>query len=256
MPTSNVRRPAPLATLTRRKTAPMLGALAVAALLSGCAATAPTEPPAPPTHLDLSAIDVADSARNGIEYVSGADALTATLRAARAAKTVTMTGVYTRHPVESDDAPTVPGGTLDVQFSGSASAFTARIASGDRTVDFIGVDGDRYLREDEAAGFSCYAASAPQVTEWGALLDPITLIDELFSGATLAMGAAGESTVDVLIEANGGTAGSLTVAAIDRALPSRALIADEASSVLLDFAEWGAERAAPAVPAELLQSCD
>ncbi|TFD61621.1 hypothetical protein E3T39_06155 [Cryobacterium suzukii] len=234
-----------------------------ALLLAGCASGGPAEPIPTPTHLDPAAIDVADTDRNGIEYLSGNDALRVSLRAVQQTTGVVMQTTFTQL-VNPETA--AAGGDLTATYAGVTNAFTARIESGGTVVEIVVQGGRAFLQADAATsaalgltagGYTCRAPGDPVFDEWRTLLDPAQLIESLAGGAGLSTGPviAGEpSTIDVVIDSGEGSAGSLVIAADGHPLPSRLTVGDALSVADVRFSAWGTVVEVSA-PTPIAQAC-
>jgi hypothetical protein len=232
-------------------------------MLGGCAAGGPADPIPRPTHLDPTSVDVAKSDRNGIEYLSGDDALRVSLRHLRSAAGVEMSMSFTQHPDAEGGAA---GGKMTVDYAGRSGAFTAAISDGDSRIDVVVVEGDAYLRADAAtaaawglssAGFSCRARTDPILDEWGALLDPALLIESLTRGSVLSTGpvASGDpETVNVIVDSGEGSAGTVVVSAVAQPRVLRMTVGDAASVADIVFSKWGDEVPVE-VPAQIADAC-
>ena len=232
-------------------------------VLAGCAGGGPAEPVPTPTHLDAAAIDVADSDRNGIEYLSGADALRVSVRAVQQTTGVAMQTTFTQL-VNPETA--AAGGDLVATYAGVPDASTTRITSGSMVVHIVVLDGQTFLQADTATsvalgltpgGYSCRASSDVILDEWRTLLDPALLLESLAGGAGLSSGpvAPGEpASVDIVIDSGEGTAGSLSIAANGHPLPSRLTVGDALSVADVRFSAWGTA-VKVSVPAPIAQAC-
>ncbi|NYJ20959.1 hypothetical protein [Glaciibacter psychrotolerans] len=232
-------------------------------LLSGCTKAAPAEPIPQPTHLDLSSIDVAQTDRNGIEFLTGGDALQVSVREVRASPGVVMRLAFTTYPNAESG---IPGGTMSVDYSGTSGAYTAQITEGESRIDVVVVNGDAYLRADPATatarglapdGFSCRATSDVILDEWRAVLDPALLIETLTGASGLSTGPAIDGdpdTVNVIIDAGEGPAGAFVVSAEALPLPLRMTVGDQASVADITFTNWGVV-VPVAVPGGITDAC-
>ena len=217
-------------------------AVAAAMMLTGCGPTM-GDPAPTPTHLDLSAADVAGTERNGIEYLQGAEALTVAIRAMRSGGAVTVTGDYERFANE-DSA--IAAGTVHLTFTGTSSRYTANIVA-DGVAHEIRVAGRTAAvldGSDPSGTWTCLAADAALVRRWAPLLDPAALAASLLGDGTgLAVSPPrGEpASVELMLGATEGASGSFTVSADGPALPSRLVVADGGGWAEFTFAGWGAE---------------
>lgn len=219
----------------------------LALVLCGCAAP-PAAPVPTPTHLALGDIDVSGSARNGIEYLDGSDALEVVVRAMRAQGAARIEGEYDR---AADADAGIAAARIELRFTGTAAGYAAT-ATLDGIAHEFRVDGTRAATRDTAdGGWRCLPADAEELRRWSPLLDPVELIRSLLGdGAELAVSPPrGEpQTVDLLIGGAKGASGALTVAAAGAPLPVRLVVADDRSSAEFDYV-WDASTA-PELPAE------
>ncbi|TFB77335.1 hypothetical protein E3O06_00855 [Cryobacterium glaciale] len=234
-----------------------------ALLLTGCAGGGPAEPIPTPTHLNAAAIDVADSDRNGIEYLSGADALRVSVRAVQQTTGVAMQTTFTQLV---DPETAAAGGDLAATYAGVPDDFTSHITSGSMVVDIVVLDGQAFLQADAATsaalglttgGYTCRAPNDPVFDEWRTLLDPALLLESLAGGADLSSGpvAPGEpASVDVVIDSGEGSAGSLVIAADGHPLPSRLTVGDALSVADVRFSAWGTA-VEVSTPTPIAQAC-
>jgi len=141
------------------------------------------------------------------------------------------------------------GAETTVVFAGRVGAARAEISNADGTLDLVlgptvgtasgsGALGASYDLDDSPV---CRTAFDPVFDDWGAFLDPGMLLRTLTARVELLRGglAAGDPpTVDVILDAGSGTAGTLVVAASGPALPVRLVLADETGSAVLDVTGW------------------
>lgn len=200
------RRVVPAAATRRAVPAVALGLTAVV-LLSGCG-SAPTPVPTP-TGLDLSAVELDDPARNGIEFLDGDRALEAVVRAVRGSSGVTVEGsvvesVEAADPDGGSATQLVDGRTLTLSFEGTARTYRADVSidgarasvvtadgrsavSGDPAVTGLasvdpdaGGDGTAPGIEDgTAGGAACVTPTDPSIARFSPLLSPALLIEAL-----------------------------------------------------------------------------
>ncbi|WP_167050782.1 hypothetical protein [Salinibacterium sp. ZJ77] len=227
-----------MSSLLRAARALAVGVVAVAAL-TACG-PALTEPPPTPSHLDLGAVDVEGTERNGIEYLTGADALTVAIRAMRGGGPVQVSGDYAR---AGDPDEGIPAGSVRLDFVGTSSAYRATVIA-DGTTHELHVSGLAAAVRSDAGEWSCVAADAALVRRWAPLLDPAELVAALLGdGSALAVSPprGAPATVELLLGATEGASGALTVAAEGAALPSRLVLADGSSWAEFAFASWGVD---------------
>lgn len=233
-------------------------ALAVLVLaLSGCAGAA--TPLVTPTAFPLDQVELADTDRNGIEFLIGQDALDQVLAAARTARTVTMTGSYSEllPPLEGEREP-VPGLQLTISVTGSPDDYAAEVDAGGVSGELRTQQGATVARgseqflaqlDAEADGdWSCVPGGAAGLTAWQPLLDPADLIDALLSvdegeetDLIVDPGAVVNDTVELAISSSGALIGTLVVSAVGPPLPLSLTASDSSGEAAFTFAGWGDE---------------
>lgn len=208
-------------------------------LLTGCAGGDPAPVPTP-THVDLATFPPGEPAGNGVEHLSGADILRAAIAAIDGQAGMSFTLDYR-------DAR----GRATVEFRGRVGAAAARIETADGTLDLVlgpdagtaagtGTLAASYGLDDSPA---CLPPTHPVFGDRALFLDPGALLRALTARVTLARGGVTPGdppTVDVILDAGSGTAGTLAVAASGPALPVRLVLADESGSADLVVTGWDA----------------
>lgn len=218
-----------------------LAALAATGLLvlAGCAGPAP-DPVPTPTHVVLETFPPGEPSTNGVEHLSGTDVLRETIAAIDTQDGMTFT-------LEYRDAA---GEGFDVDFAGRVGAARATIATSAGIIDLeLGPRAGRaWGTGPVAAGYGlddvpvCLSPDHAVFADWAFALDPGELVRALTERVTLRRGAltpGDPPTLDVILDAGDGTAGTLVVAAAGPALPVRLVLADETGSAVLDVTGWG-----------------
>ncbi|RWZ53116.1 hypothetical protein ELQ90_04110 [Labedella phragmitis] len=245
--------------------------LAASLGLSGCTAAAEPTPAPTPTNVDLSQVDVTDVDRNGVEYLSGQDALDAVLSGMDDAGAVTAVGSFQERPDEDSGGPTR---RLQVSLTGTESRFRADIAAADVAVTAVVVDGRAYLTgnppfaallgiPEASDGLVCVAADDPRVTAWAPALSPSDLLESMLgeaageaAGVTLEPATDPEAvtdSVEFVIGSAGSPIGSLVVATTGPAVPLRLVAADPRGDAEVTFT-WGETPEVPE-PTDALIPC-
>lgn len=218
-----------------------IAALALAAIaLTGCG-PALADPAPAPTHLSLDVIDVAGTQRNGVEYLTGADALTVAVRAMRGGGPVVVMGDYER---AADDENGIPAGSIRLDFRGTSSAYTATIVA-DGIAHHIRVEGrSAAVLTGAESEWTCVAADSATIRRWAPLLDPAELAKALLgdgSGLAVSPPRGTPATVELLLGATEGASGAITISAEGAALPSRLVVADGTSLAEFSYSDWGVD---------------
>ncbi len=235
--------------MSTRRTALALGAVL---LLAGCSGAAEQDPIPAPAGVDLGAVDIYGEAANGIWFLDGDAALDRVLDAVAGAGGATVTG-WVQESLPAEEGPPTPGRRIELETSGTASAYRARIVAGAQQVEIVVADGAGYLRGNAAyaerigeprvvEGFVCTTAADALIAEWRPLSDPRSLLDGLLAGGALGIDepADGASTTDLVIGSGGSPVGALTVSAEYAPLPTALVLGDASGSAELRFADWGA----------------
>jgi hypothetical protein len=219
-------------------------AIAAAAILvfvvTGCSRGGEPTPVPTPTHLGLETIAPGDTGTNGIEHLSGPDAVTESLGAVARADGVQFEFAYT-------DA----ANTLDVDYSGRRGAATATIVTSDGELELIVLDGAGYLRGSgdlaarysATAEFTCRELDDAVFEEFGNVLDLPQLVRSVTAELTIRRGALTDGdppTVDLVLETQSGAAGILIVTASGEPLPVRLVLSDETASATIEITGWDA----------------
>ncbi|WP_423921792.1 hypothetical protein ACPEEZ_01470 [Frigoribacterium sp. 2-23] len=259
-----------------------VGAGLVIALLTGCTSGGDAVPT--PDGVDLGAVQIDSGDRNGIEYVSGPQALEAVLRAVRSASSVSMTGSFTELTAPAEGTTTrQEGRTLDVVFDGVPTNYTATVtiagveqASVRSTGGRAAVSGDAGFAAasglaDATSGPVCVDSTDPVVTRFSPLLSPANLIAALVGGrgaggagggssggssagggVTVSTGAVssnldttGEPTVQLVVNDGETTVGTLVVAATGEPYPISFTGGDATGRGSFAFARWNEKKALP-----------
>jgi hypothetical protein len=238
--------------MTRRHRALAAFALAAVVVLTGCTPDAAPIPTTTPTNVDLSQVDVTDGDRNGIEYVSGADAVEAVLAAMDDAGPVAASGWFQERADEDGAGPTR---RLEVAFAGTETRFRAEVAAAGVAVEAVVVAGRAYLTGDarlaellglpEAdGGIVCLASDDRRVAAWAPAFSPSGLVEAILGDTdAVSLDPAGEpdeekGTMEFVIGAGGSPIGSLVVSTTGPPVPLRLVAADPRGDVDLTFA-WG-----------------
>lgn len=240
--------------------------LIAALLLSGCTPAAEPVPTTTPG-IDLSQVDITDVERNGIDYLSGGDAVDAVLAAMDDAGPVTVTGSFQERADEES------GGTtrrLEIAFEGTDTRFRADIRAADVSARIVVVDGRAYVTGDarfaallgvpEAdGGIVCLPSDDRRVTAWAPALSPSDLVASILGDTdAVTLDPAGSvdpsaTSMEFLLGAGGSPIGSLTVATRGPAVPLRLVAADPRGDADFTFG-WDADPQI-AVPADVAIPC-
>jgi hypothetical protein len=245
------------------------GAAAVA-LLAGCSTATPVSTP---TGVDLSKVEISDPARNGIEYLPGADAFDRVVTASRKAGWVTMTGSFLEHvPEPKEGEKKRKARSIAIDFSGRDSAYTATVSADTASFDMVVAEDHAYVRgnaEFAAAtgviaatgGFACLSPEDPALDRFELLTDPVDLLGALLDfpadgDLSVSTGTVtGEPPTAALIVGDGSSVlGTLTVAATDEPLPLSFVASDASGEGTFTFSNWGVKQTI-AAPAEIASPC-
>ena len=250
-----------------RRASLLVGALATALVLAGCSGT-PT-PLATPTNFDLGMLELDDLDRNGLEFLPGTEALEQVIGAARAERTVTMTGTYTeRIPNPDATGDPLPGLPVAVTVTGSATVYLATVTTGDVS-GTMRVTGNAAVVTGNAGFLSplglvastdwqCVEGGSGRLRDWRTLVDPARLLDTLLTpteanGLTIGTGAVLGDTVEIVVGSGESTIGTLTVSALGRPVPSLLVAADPTGEGTFTFTGWGED--ADLEPIDELADC-
>lgn len=252
------------------RTRGILAAAATVLLLAGCTAQPDPDLPTPPDGVDLSQVDHADAGRNGIWYLSGADAMEQVIEAARNGGAVTVSGTITEKVVTAEDAPPVPGRTISVDASGTENDYSATLSAGRIDVELVTTDGAAYVTGNAAyalatgvaelaGGFVCVTPGDPLLRPWAPLLSPAAILETLTAPGAVTSSvtpptSADADTVDIVLDSGGSPVGVLTVSAVGAPLPLRFAAGDASGDGRLSFSDWGTAPT-PQAPAELARDC-
>lgn len=223
-------------------------AVAVVAL-AGCASGEVTPAPTP-THLALETFAPGEPTTNGVEHLAGADVLTEAIAAIDDQPGMQFT-------FQHRDAAT--GSETTVLFTGRVGAVGAQVTTADGTLDLVFGTGSGEAsgtgplaeRYDLTAQPTCRSGDDAVFHDWAIALDPGMLLRSLTADVTPRRGGLSDAdppTLDVILDSEAGTLGTLVVAASGAPLPVRLVMADESGTAVLDVTGWDA--ADLAVPAE------
>ena len=177
----------------------MLVVLVAAALVTAGCTGAPAEPVPTPTFIDLEAVDVAGSERNGIQYLEGPQALGVVLDAMRSAAPVRMTGSYAR---SADDEVGVTAGSVAVDYVGTSSASRIELIVDGRAVSIVVVGPDAAIGENGA--WTCVPAGGSQLRAFAPFTSPTELVEAFFgdgSGAAVSAPTGDPLRLELLLGA-------------------------------------------------------
>jgi hypothetical protein len=214
------------------------------AVLSGCSAGAPTPVPSP-THVTLETFPPGEPSGNGVEHLSGADVLSESIAAIDDQPGMQFTVTY------ADAA-----GSSRVTFTGRVGAAHTTVETSSGTLDLVlgpasgtaSGTGDLAARYGLGPSPVCRPASDAVFVDRLATLDPGMLLRTLTAGVTLRRGGVSTGTpptLDIVLDGESGTVGTLVVAATGDPLPIRLVIADETASAVLDVTGWSASDVEP-----------
>lgn len=243
------------------------GALAAVLALTGCSPDAEPVPTTTPTNVDLSQVDITDVERNGVEYLSGSDAVDAVLAGMDDAGPVAMTGWFQERADEDGAGPTR---RLEVAFAGTDDRFRADVTAAGVSLTAVVVDGRAYLTGDAAfaallgvpeadGGVVCLASDDRRVSAWAPAFSPSAFVESILGDSdAITLDPAGErdaeaESVGYVVGSGGSPIGSLTVATAGPAVPLRLVAADPRGDVDLSFA-WG-EDPQIVVPTDVAVPC-
>jgi hypothetical protein len=231
----------------------LAGALLLLVALTGCAGT--VTPVVTPTSFDLSAVDLDDLDRNGIEFLPGPEAMAEVIGAARAAGSVTVVGRFDeRLPPPEGERDYIAGLTLTSEVRGTSDDYSATLTAGDLVGeirvrdDVVAATGNDAFLASLAAEDGCLSTTA--LDSWMTVIDPIAMLESLLvategSPVVVSTGAVVDGTIELVISSSGGAIGTLLVAASGPPVPILLTAADSSGAGTFEFTGWGEEIALP-----------
>lgn len=235
--------------------------------LAGCSAAGDPVPTATPTGIDLDRVDVTDVERNGIEYLTGEQVVSAVVDAVGDAGPVSLAGTFQERA--GDDG----GSTrrLEIALVGTDSRFTADVRADGIAMTAVVVDGRAYVSgnapfadvlgvPEASGGVVCLAADDPRVDTFAPALSVTALLESLLdaeSGVTVDAAddpSSVEDSAEFVVGSGGSPIGSLVVATTGPAVPLSLVLADARGDASFTF-EWNGDAPAVEAPSDVAVPC-